>query len=185
MRKLVLPCLMMSASMSGSASARGPIGYAGLFADPYRIEWCVFQSQPFSMIDLWVWCLPSENGLMGVEFSISYPSNVTEVETEFNPDVLIPIVYDPVQLWFGSCHTDWIWVIRQSIMITSLEASILEIIPFTVTDESWFYTCPEGNPPAEMSAFAKMYINPPDESICWVGTGQKWSWGAIKSIYSE
>ena len=62
---------------SGNVYSQGMTnGYIGLFADDIHASWCV-QGVEFYQIEMWVWCLPNDEGIICVDsedFTVNFPS---------------------------------------------------------------------------------------------------------------
>ena len=70
-------------------------GYIGLFIDEYHTNWCINGSGYYE-IELWIWCLPSQNGLWQGVFAIQYPNNVIEGSWTHNDDESVFGKYWPI-----------------------------------------------------------------------------------------
>jgi hypothetical protein len=100
-------------------------GYIGLFVDESRSFWCADGEPPYT-VELWIWCLPSDNGQSALEFGVSYPSNILFAANTLNESLwigLMPIVEcegDVCALRgnYYECQWDWHWIFHQTLMVT-------------------------------------------------------------------
>jgi hypothetical protein len=59
----------------GAAFAQAPPkGYIGLYTSDMHDMWCV-SGTPVYIVEMWIFCLPSVDGMLGAEFAISYPAS--------------------------------------------------------------------------------------------------------------
>jgi hypothetical protein len=165
----------------------GPIGYIGLFADGDHTIWCV-QGEGFYPVEVWVWCLPGQNGMICAEFDLEYPSNIIASTVTANP-IIPPIVVPPPEggysLCFSSCQWDWIWIFHQALYVTDSSQSNVEIVPCPCSGAYQFANCLDGFPTEACIKYTNLFINYNylSDPECTVTSVEEASWGAIKSLY--
>ena len=172
-------------------NAQAPIGYIGLFADESHTSWCV-DGEGFYPVEMWVFCLPSLNGQICSEFSISYPSNVITSTMTENHDILsilgcfwdIPNSGDDASCCYRECQYQWHWVLHQLLYVTDQTPSYCEIAPHSDAGVYQFANCLEGYPVEPCIKYTNLYINYNNsDPECTVTSVAEASWGAIKSLY--
>jgi hypothetical protein len=168
-------------------------GNISLYADGSRLynSYCrVNPGNPLAKFELWIWCLPSENGLRGAEFAVSRPTNVILDRTVYNADLSF-IEGDPLlglSASFGACQWDWCWIAHQTFYINSVEATSIEILPHPGIGVFQFRNCETGNPAEPCLRGTTLYLNvlappclPPEAAIGAEGS----TWGGMKRLFSK
>jgi hypothetical protein len=157
-------CVFASAAaLSGNLP---PQGYIGLFVDSCRSSSCV-EAEALSVFDIWVWALPSENGLICTEFSLeSLPVNLFWFDEQYNPDLVEPIwgtVLEGITCCLNECVYDWVWIAKASVFISTTSSyNILSLGP-RYGDAPVFLTCDGIEEEAIPSPY--MFIN--EEYCCY------------------
>ncbi|HUV35399.1 MAG TPA: hypothetical protein VMX58_00485 [Patescibacteria group bacterium] len=183
-----LTLVVILCALSGTAGAQlPPVGYIGLFTDDNRDTWCV-NGVGFYQFEMWVWCLPSDEGMICAEFAISYPGNVVQSVITLLPPIIIPEGFEPetgVNVCFTECQVQWTWAFHQTLFVSDASPSHLEIIKHSDPDIEYirFATCEPGNPTEPVKKFTNLYINyDPAGSPCTFTATESRSWGAIKNL---
>lgn len=191
MKKLLFLVVVLTL-VATAVSAQPPVPYIGLFTDEFHSVWCASNPAPFYPVEMWVWCLPSERGMICAEFDISYPVNVIQSTVTLNPELGI-IIPDPPYpeafiLCFVDCKWDWAWLFHQTLYVVDQTPTYIEIIkhPDPDIEHIRFANCEPGFPVEPCIKYTNMYLNyePPDPECLGTAT-QDASWGAIKSMISE
>ncbi len=186
--KRLLMVLLLFISF-GTAHAQLPqTAYIGLFADEDHLSWCV-NGQVFYGCEMWVWVLPSERGVMCVEFKVEYPDNVIQSTIlqcwgDFTLDIEDPAMgYSACAL---ECRLEWFCVFVQQLYVTSAEETRCEIVPHVGAGAYQVANCEPGYPVEPVIKLTDLYVNrEPNDPVCaGVGTGSA-SWGAIKRLVSD
>ncbi len=168
--------------ISGNAVAQGGYGYIGLFVDDMHSTWCTTASS----FDMYVWCLPSTNGMMGFEHAISYPGNIIPSTVTSNSSVISVCMGDlssGISCGLNACEEDWIWTHKQTLFVTDGVQTNIEIIEHPDVGAYQFTNCEDGFPIEACVKFTDIMVNTdPTSPSCVRGTGEE-SWGAIKSLY--
>jgi len=73
MRFLVVILAVLAVTAGGTAAQ--PYGYLFPFSDESHSCWCV-EGEGIYQFEMWLWCLPGEDGSIGAAFSMGFPSNV-------------------------------------------------------------------------------------------------------------
>ena len=107
-----------------------PIGYIGLYADDSHSSCCV-TGIGFYPVEMWIWFLPGVNGMICVEFAISYPENVIRSTVIQHPSISVVLgdLETGISACYPDCQTDWIWQYHQLLYVTDSTPSWIEIIP--------------------------------------------------------
>lgn len=170
---------MLVAISAGSLQA-GPKAYIGLFTDDYHSVCSQTVPAPFVGFELWVWVLPSDNGVKFVRTGLEIPGWIINTGQIINPDHMISLgCMDPICIMLASCYYDWVWLYRFSLIPTELNQGYVRIINGE-DGQIHYASCLEGNPEEDLTVFNQLGVN----LDCVYGSTES-SWGAIKSICSE
>ncbi len=171
-----------------------PKGYIGLFTDANHDTWCVTGEMPFYMVNFWILCLPSVDGMLCAEFAISYPSSGV-IQAAVTPNVAIISVAQGslpagMSVCYIECQWDWHWCFNQQIYVNEPDQKMIEIIPHTdprITQIQFAECIPPSYPIEKAVKFTNFYINydPITEPLCQVTGTESKSWGAIKTMITE
>ncbi len=129
MRNALIIVLLVSfypfASVQAQESAQ-----IGIYVDDSRVEFCAYGSD-FLPVDIWVWGRPGENGLIGMEFQIEYPNSVFPVQPVYSDNVLTISGHPASGIYviFNDCQYDWVWAFRQTVMLVSGDAGLIQAYP--------------------------------------------------------
>jgi len=192
LRKRALLLAAAAAVCAGTALAElPPRGNISLYADQARVFSACCPLAPgygIGRIEMWVWCLPGENGLSGAQFAIGYPSNVIRDRIVYN-GLLSSVQGDlptGCSASFSACQWDWCWVAHQSIFINSPQQTYLEVVAHPALGVFQFNNCQPGYPSEPCLKGTNLFLNssslpclPPETAIGSEGS----TWGAVKSLY--
>ncbi len=108
-------------------------GTIALYADEARayIATCPFPAgYPVGKVEMWIWCLPGSNGLMGADFGVSYPYNVIRDRISWNPGLAEHTgdFADGCSARFSTCQESWTWIAHESLYISSHVATFAELV---------------------------------------------------------
>lgn len=200
MKKVLLLAVAMIL-VAGIANAAPYRGYIGLFVgpssnvpeqtapDPWNCEiWYTGGGTTYTEAYVWVWCLPSVNGLKGAEFML-VPPDEEETTVIFGSPVRNPLITNVLgDIWVGievvypTCQTDWVWTHYMRVRLYDDVGSALIIVPNPISDPftGWiqFANCNTGYPPEDAMRLCYVCFN----MSCWIATKDA-SWGAIKSLF--
>ena len=152
----------------------------GLYADELRSNACITYTSGMHQCEMWIWCAPNENGMRGVEFMLDYPDNIIPSTHVKNHTVVALTMGDfssGISAAYSDCQDDWHWIFKQTLYLTSQEASVILIKPHPDTGEIRVTTCNEGYPVELAGVISNLYLN-----NCGTSTEEA-SWGRIKQIY--
>jgi hypothetical protein len=170
-----------------------PRGNISLYADATRSynAYCAIPGgYSIAKVETWAWCQPGENGLWGVEFAVAYPPNVIADRVTYNGDLATKQgnLLEGLSASFGTCQWSWCWVAHQTLYVSSLQQTYLEIAPHPVSGVFRLFTCGGGNPAEPCLKGTNLYLNaattpclPPETAI---GAGGS-TWGAVKSLFDR
>jgi hypothetical protein len=183
MRKLFASAWLLGVLAAVSASAQPANPYLWMCFDEYG-AYCQCKLLPtplYSIVDCWVWVLPSGNGMMCAEFGIEWPANVVPMSISVHPD--LACAGDPgaceSPYCFTGCKTGWTWVLKRSIMFLNDEQATARFIPDPSSGILAVRTCAPGNP-AEACVTAPILLN---VGYCPYDAVERSTWGSIKSLY--
>jgi hypothetical protein len=193
MKRTILLAVIVS-GLAGAAFGKLPErGFISLYADGSRSysSYCqVYPGNSIAKIEMWVWCLPGENGLWGAEFAVGYPANVILDLITYNSG-LATIAGDPltgISACFDACQWDWCWIAHQTLYVNSIQESYLEVVPHPGAGVFRFFNCGDGHPAEPCLKGTTLYLNaptnpclPPETAIGTEGS----TWGTMKSLFTE
>jgi hypothetical protein len=192
--KHILLAAAIVASLAGAGEAKlPPRGNISLYADgarSYDAYCAVPWGYSIAKIEMWVWCQPGENGLWGVECAVAYPSNVIADRVTYGGDLATRqgSLSEGISASFATCRWDWVWIAHQTLYVSSLQQTSLDIAPYTASGYFQFYNCGGGNPAEPCLRGTNLHLNaasapclPPETAI---GAGRS-TWGAVKSLFGE
>ena len=138
-----------------------PYGWIWLYADSARSSYCKYIDAG-NLFDLWVWCRPSENGQIGVEFAIEYPeSGIFYGPFIANDNLVSEAIGDlinGIQITYDECQYDWNWPLHQQILIMISDPLIFKVAAHSGIPFPRLFNCEEGNP-AEQCWMCDFYVN--------------------------
>lgn len=140
---------------------------------------------PFYPVEMWVWALPGELGMVCVEYTVEYPANVVRSTVTFPPGLvrLAGDIVGGLSLCFPECRYDWCRTAHQLLYVADAAHSVLGIGPHPDTGLSRFAVCTEGYPLEPFTVLTNLYINyGPAEPECGATAAETASWGAIKGM---
>jgi len=171
-----------------------PTGNIGLYSDAahqYYAYCPFFQGNPVAKVEMWIWCLPSTQGLKCAEFAIGYPSNVIRDRIMYNPLILSSQgdLASGYSACFGTCQVDWCWIAHQSLYLAGHEVSYAEIVPHPGVGLYRFFNCESGSCCYEPCLKGtSLYFNtntypclPPELAI----RTDESTWGTLKGLFQE
>lgn len=187
MKRLLMVLLLFTCI--NTAHAQLPqTAYIGLFADENHTSWCV-NGEAFYGCEMWVWVLPSERGVMCVEWKVEYPDNVIPSTVTIGwPDITCDLE-DPTRGYSAcvlDCRFEWFWLFKQDLYVVSAEQTHCEIVPHLDAGAYQVASCEPGYPIEPVIKLSDLYVNrEPNDPVCaGVGTSGT-SWGAIKRIMGD
>lgn len=193
-RALLISMILLIAS--GAALAQLPARpYIGLFTSDVHDTWCATGTpDPFYMVEMWIFCLPSFYGMLCAEFAINYPSSSVITGSITSNAAIISVAQGDLvtgmSVCYIACEYDWNWCFHQTFFVNGTDQVYAELIPHGAPQitQLQFASCEDDSYPLEEAVkFTNLYINydPITAPECQVtGTGSK-SWGAIKTLFSE
>ena len=171
------------ALLAGSVNA-GPTPYIGLYVDAHSNcrQDIPVAYVPFSMF---VWVLPSDNGMMCAEYMLEMPAWMMNTATVVNPDhsVALGSNFGGISICFGICQLEWTWLYELTMF--PMSAGLLDYVNIVAHPEAGAIStanCEPGYPMEEMIVLNNLGLNQDCEEAI---ANEISSWGAIKGMYSE
>lgn len=187
MRKVLL--IAIAALMITPAAHAQTSGYIGLFAGETRDSWCGSGTPPYP-VEMYIWCLPSVDGMRCGEFMIAYPSDATVIPATTTPNPELALVMgslpDGVSACYAVCKNEWNWLFHQTIYVTGPNQNLLQIVENPESNAILFSSCVEPDRPVyDAIPWTNLYLNYVDgvDPECSQTATREASWGAIKSMY--
>jgi len=139
------------------------VGYIGVFADAGHSDCDVFPT-PWSMFTVWIWCLPSINGMSAAEFAISIPDldMIIKIDEIQNPQIILSLgsLDTGISIVFDECQTEWVWTHQiQCLPMGTISPDVIEIIPHPEAGEYQFASCLENFPVEPCISLSPLYVN--------------------------
>lgn len=194
MKRMLLLILAVLGLSAAAHADLPPRGYVSLYADAARgyFSYCPIPSgYPIAKIEMWVWLLPGENGLMCADFAVGYPSNVIRDRITFNAALISTssgTLFTGYSACLNTCQWDWCWVAHQALYITSLQGTYAEIVPHPALGVFQFFNCAPGHPAEPCLRGTSLFLNnnsyPCVVPELAIGAGEL-TWGAVKSLFIE
>lgn len=194
--KRVLMLSLLLLMVSGAAFAQLPAQpYIGLFTSDLHDTWCATGTpDPMYIVEMWIMCLPSFNGMLCAEFSIDYPLTSVISGTITSNEALISVAQGDLDtgmsVCYIACQYDWNWCFHQTLYVNGTDQVHCELVPHTAPEitELQFASCETEKYPLETAIqFTNLYINydPVTAPECQVAGTESATWGAIKSIANK
>lgn len=192
-RSLIPGIFLLSISHLLSAQAPTP-AKIGIYADSLHTTtgFCAFDRFYDARVDFWIWVLPGDNGVAAVQFAIEYPDNVTQGWVTYNSDnaIFLGSPFAGTMVAYFRCQTDWQWVLKQSIVITNLRRTKLEILPHPNDDGLVAAICDKEFSVEPLEIMSELHLNQDDSGdgscvrpVELLGGPGDTSWGLIKSLF--
>lgn len=192
MKRILLSVVVFLFAISSMARAQSPfLPFLAISPNHQNIEegMNVYLYAPFST---YVLAFPGEDGLICADFKMDVPDWIINMGTVFNADVILqidqdyPYDEDGARICLSSCAWDrWepVWLCKVSHLPTAAGLTgDMWIVPRPSIGQLQATTCLEGNPSGPLEAPCPLNLN----YIwgCWLAN-ETFTWGAIKSIYTE
>ena len=161
--------------------------YMGLYTDSAHSYWCTY-GVGFYPVEMWIWCLPGDPGVICNEFMISYPVNVIQSTLTQNWSILSVALGNPATGYATctvSCQSEWFWIAHQLLYVTDPTMTSLSIVAHPAIGAYQIATCEPGYPVGSVTLLTNLYLNySGSEPVCQGTATEEASWGAIKSLMS-
>lgn len=158
----ILAVSLLSLFLSASVSAQPPeTGYIGLFADHEHSINELWNHGGMHQCTLYVFCLPSERGTIGVEYALDYPDNVVTGSVIQNDLITLCLgdLNNGISCAFAECQTDWCWTHAQVVFLVDSLPSRIDITKHLKVGTYQFANCMEGYPVEPVYYAHPLYIN--------------------------
>ncbi len=146
-----LPCGLLAADH----------GRIAIYADEARSVSDVFFPGSIHQFDIYIFCLPGEDGLMCAEFAVDYPGNVITTQATGNPGLSVSLgdLESGMSTCFLDCRDDWVWTHVQTLFLTDGTPSRIEIVPHPASGEYQFTNCLPGFPIEQVLYSNPLFLN--------------------------
>lgn len=195
MKRALLLALMLFFVTGGALAQLPPQPYIGLFTTAAHDTWCATGvPSPFYVVEMWIFCLPSVNGMLCAEFAISYPASSVITATVTSNTPIISVAQGDLATGMSVCYIEcqyaWNWCFHQTFYVNGTDQVLAELVPHSAPQitQLQFASCETPQYPIEQAVkFTNLYINydPITAPECQVTGTESKSWGAIKTLYSE
>lgn len=164
---------LLCASELNKANALPGTGYIAIFADQYHSD-CDVYPPLYTQFDVWIWCLPSQLGLIAAEFAVSLPATVITLSTVKNPNIVQPPVLEPpitegTGVVFNGCQYEWIWTHHLTCMALATTPGVIQIVPHPGVQPQpayQFFNCEPGYPLEPCIILSDLHINESCDDGC-------------------
>ncbi|MBU8923075.1 MAG: T9SS type A sorting domain-containing protein [Bacteroidales bacterium] len=149
--------ILMFVCLSTAASAQlPPTGYIGLYIDESRTSCNLDPGVSGQAFSFYIFCLPSENGLMCAEFAVSIPSEIVISNIVENEGVSLTLgdLADGLGVCFLECQNDWVYTHRVNAIAQSSTPSELLVVGHGETGDIQFANCDDSFP------LEPVFVNP-------------------------
>ena len=185
MRTLLLTVVL--AAMLTTSAAAYDYGYIGLFTDEARTSWCI-DVPAYVQFDIYIYCLPSDNGVRAAEFSLGFPPSYIVVANTPGPTVSVTLgnLYDGIAYSLYLCGNDWVLLGTVNMLGTAGGQAPIWLKGHGDTGVMSVASCLPGYPIEPAHAYTSVFVNyPPDSPECSGTATEESSWGAIKEMYNN
>ncbi|UCF04397.1 MAG: hypothetical protein JSV33_10680 [bacterium] len=191
MKKALCIAVAIMAFPGAALAQLPPVGYIGLYIDtsPPPSTCCV-TGENFYPVEMYIWCLPSEHGMICSEFRVEYPVNIIQSTVTTNTNIIIIPPHGDlatgVSVCYIECMWDWHWNFHQTLYVTDSMPTCANIAkhPDPLITCVHFANCLPEYPTECVTVHSRLCFNqecPPEHCI---GTKEA-SWGAVKSLFRE
>jgi hypothetical protein len=192
MKYRVMASSLILLTIAAAAGAYvGPVGYIGLFTDQNQSAWCVNGIPPYS-VEMWICCLPSEEGQYCAEFAVEYPANVVHdkitINTAVIPDGMPPSItcddhYCYIAALYTQCQWSWHWLCHETLWVLDQSPTYCRTLPHPGSGLFVFASCAAGHPNAPCKRLTNLYFNHfPSDVECQATAVEPATWGSIKTL---
>ena len=150
--------------MALSTPAASWNGYIGVFADAGHDIYAYCPAAGLYPIEMWIWCLPGDNGQIGAEFGVEYPANIIQSTITRNSGLIsvelgeLPTGYS---VCYHTCQHDWHWILHQTLYVVYSEAGYITIGPHADIGTYQIANCQPGYPAEPVTLLTHLYYNDP------------------------
>jgi hypothetical protein len=138
-------------------------GYIGIFGDAQHVYNAYCPVKGIHSIEMWIWCLPGQDGQMGAEFSVAYPPNAIQSTITYNEIVSVYLgdLCSGFSVCYKHCQYDWHWICHQTIWVVDQVPSVLAVAPHPDVGAYQFISCMQGFPIEPCYNYMELYYNDP------------------------
>jgi hypothetical protein len=171
--------------IAASSFAQSPdSAYVGLYADVDHTTWTKSYSGSSTMFYMWIFWIPTDDGMYGSQFKVSFPSNIITSTVTKDADVTVTLgdLASGIGIGLGTCHSGgvWYWTHKVRLFLLDAEESTIELqkYPGSTPPGLTVVTCLTGLPKIPARKATHICLN----WTCDTAT-QGATWGAIKSLF--
>ncbi len=159
-RSMVLFAVAVCLLASIGTQAYG-YGRIAIFADENRSVSEVWYSQEMTQFNIYIFCLPGDDGMMCAEYSVKYPENVLASSFTGNPALSIALgnLDDGMSACFAECQNDWVWTHTQTLFLTDATPATIEIEAHPDAGVYQFANCDPGFPTETIFYSNPLFLN--------------------------
>ncbi|UCF05832.1 MAG: hypothetical protein JSV33_01995 [bacterium] len=188
MKRILLITVAVLLIASFAHAQLPPVGYIGLYLNtepPSPDPIACATGAGFYPVEMYIWALPNEKGMMCAEFMVTYPVNVIQSTVTTNPLVCVTLgtLDTGMSACLCTCAWDWTWYFHQLLYVTDPTPTECTIVkhPDPNIPCVQHANCDPGYPTECCIVHTKLLLNqecPPENPV---GTEEA-SWGAIKDL---
>ncbi len=151
-------------------------GFIGLYADEFHSTNAINPTAPYTILPMWVWCLPGDAGMMAAEFSVTYPANIIAMTVTFNPAITVTLgsINTDLSLAFGACCDGWTWAVTQNLFVLNLNPSVVRL-----NAGALFANCATGYPIETGTVISDLSCNAPPVATLLQESASSYGDGAV------
>ncbi|UCF04556.1 MAG: Ig-like domain-containing protein [bacterium] len=143
------------------STSQPPIGYIGLYADSLHTVNEISNPGGTLQFTMYIFCQPSELGMICAEFAIQYPQNIITGAVTENPGLSVYLgdLENGMSVCFYDCQWDWVWTFSQTLYLTDTEASRIRLVRHPEVGNIHFANCTPGYPTEAVHYYPYLCLN--------------------------
>jgi hypothetical protein len=129
---VILAVLVFAAACALSTAQAQQQPQLGLYVDTIRAEHCVWGTADYYPVDIYLLARQGEYGMKWMKFQILYPDIVIPAYLVYNETVVGAVNGTPqngMDIYLEECQYDWIWALRHTVLLTSVEPGMVQLYP--------------------------------------------------------
>ncbi len=131
MRRALILCILISVIPFAIMAQVPEIGRIAIYADSLRTTSEVDVLAPYTLFDVYIFCQPSMNGMYCAEFAMHSSTEsmvIANQEWHENISVILGNLASGVSTCFLDCQAEWVCLVHLSMLNTTTDPAVLEIV---------------------------------------------------------